>query len=41
MAKKKGKKRKPRRRLNFSQIVFIGFGILIILSMVLSLVPPF
>ena len=36
MARKK--KKTARRRLTFSQIVFMAFGVIIILSMVISLV---
>lgn len=35
------KNRKKRRNLSFSQLVFIAFGVIIILSMVISLIAPF
>ncbi len=46
MAQKKKKKKAPqqtksRRRLSFSQLAFIVFGVIIILSMVISLVASF
>ncbi len=39
--KKKSQRVSTRRRMNFSQIVFIAFGVIIILSMVISLVASF
>lgn len=39
--KKKSRSSSERTRLSFSQIVFIAFGVIIILSMVITLIAPF